>query len=120
MAVHMDHEPHGGKPVSPTRDAAKILVAEDEKLLRLMMAKLLQVLGHKVYTCDNGLQALELIEKESFDLVITDLLMPGATGMEVLRETRKRQPRAKVIIITDTPSLVTVAQSTVFDSISEH
>jgi DNA-binding NtrC family response regulator len=107
----MDHYPYGGKPVSPTRDAPKILVAEDEKLLRLMMAKLLQVSGYKVYTCDNGIQALELIEKESFDLVITDLLMPGATGMEVLRETRNRQPRARVIIITGTPSSETLLEA---------
>ena len=83
---------------------AKILVAEDDKLLRLMIARLLQASGYNVHTCGNGNQALGLIGKEFFDLVITDMMMPGATGMEVLRETRRSQPRTKVIIITGTPS----------------
>ena len=76
-----------------------------------MMAKLLQVSGYKVYTCGDGLQAVELIEKELFDLVITDLMMPGATGLEVLRATRKCQPCTKVIIITGTPSSETLLEA---------
>ncbi len=76
-----------------------------------MMAKLLQVSGYKVYTCGDGLQALELIEKRSFDLVITNLMLAGATGMEVLRATRRSRPRAKVIIITSTPSSQTLLEA---------
>ena len=64
-----------------------MLIIEDEKLLRLMIAKLLQVSGYRVFTCGDSRQALELVEKKSFDLVITDLVMSGATGMEVLRAT---------------------------------
>ena len=82
----------------------KVLVAEDEKLLRLMIARLLQASGYIVHTCGDGLQAIELLGKEFFELVVTDMKMPGATGMDVLRKTRKIQPHAKVIIITGTPS----------------
>ncbi len=101
----------GSKPVNSTSKAPKVLVAEDEKVLRLMMAKLLQISGYKVYTCSDGLQALELIGKESFDLIVTDMMMPGANGMEVLRATRRRQPRTKVIIITGTPSSETLLEA---------
>jgi DNA-binding NtrC family response regulator len=92
--------------------APEVLIVEDEKLLRLMMAKLLQVSGYRVFTCGDSLQALDLVEKKkSFDLVITDLMMAGATGMDVLRATRKCQPRAKVIIITGTPSSQTLLEA---------
>ena len=89
----------------------EVLIVEDEKLLRLMMAKLLQVSGYRVFTCGDSLQALELVEQKFFDLVITDLMMAGATGMDVLRATRKRHPRAKVIIITGTPSSQTLLEA---------
>jgi two-component system response regulator PilR (NtrC family) len=107
----MDYYPPGSEPNISISDAPKVLVAEDEKLLRLMTAKLLQISGYRVYTCGDGLQALELIEKELFDLVITDLMMPGATGLEVLRATRKCQPCTKVIIITGTPSSETLLEA---------
>ena len=101
----------GFKPLNSTTNAPKVLVAEDEKVLLLMMARLLQFSGYKVYTCSDGLEALELVGKESFDLVVTDMMMPGATGMEVLQATRRRQPRAKVIIITGTPSSETLLEA---------
>ena len=99
------------KPIAPTDRAPEVLIVEKEKLLRLMMAKLLQVSGYKVYTCGDSRQGLELIEKRSLDLVITDLMMAGASGMDVLRTARRYQPRTKVIIITDTPSSHTLLEA---------
>lgn len=97
---------------SPQKDgAAEVLIAEKDKLLRLMMAKLLQVSGYRVRTCGDGLQALELIASKSFDLVITDLGLTGADGMEVLKSVQKLQPRAKVILVTDTPSPETLLEA---------
>jgi len=91
--------------------APEVLIAEKDKLLRLMMAKLLQVSGYRVRTCGDGLQALELIASKSFDLVITDLMLTGADGMEVLKSVHKLQPRAKVILVTDTPSSETLLEA---------
>jgi len=99
------------KPIAPTNKAPEVLIVEKEKLLRLMMAKLLQVSGYMVYTCGDSHRGLELIEKRSLDLVITDLVMKGASGMDVLRAARRYQPRAKVIIITDTPSSHTLLEA---------
>jgi CheY-like chemotaxis protein len=70
-----------------------------------------QVSGYRVFICSDSLQALELVEKKSFDLIITDLMMAGATGMDVLRATRKCHPRAKVIITTGTPSSETLLEA---------
>ena len=91
--------------------APEVLIAEKDKLLRLMMAKLLQVSGYRVQTCGDGLQALELVASNSFDLVITDLGLTGADGMEVLKSVHKLQPRAKVILVTDTPSSETLLEA---------
>lgn len=99
------------KPIAPTNKAPEVLIVEKEKLLRLMMAKLLQVSGYKVYTCGDSHRGLELIENRSLDLVITDLVMTGASGMDVLRAARRYQPRAKVIIITETPSSHTLLEA---------
>jgi len=104
--------PHpSSNPVTSSIEAPEVLIVEDEKLLRLMIAKLLQVSGYRVFMCRDSLHALELVEKKTFDLVITDLMMAGATGMDVLRATRKFQPRAKVIIITGTPSSQTLLEA---------
>jgi DNA-binding NtrC family response regulator len=91
--------------------APEVLVAEKDKLLRLMMAKLLQFSGYRVRTCGDGLQALKLIARHSFDLVISDLVLVGADGMEVLKSVKKLQPRAKVILVTDTPSSETLLEA---------
>jgi DNA-binding NtrC family response regulator len=91
--------------------APEVLIAEKDNLLRLMMAKLLQVSGYSVRTCGDGLQALELIKRQSFDLVINDMMLAGADGMEVLKSIKKLQPRAKVILVTDTPSSETLLEA---------
>jgi DNA-binding NtrC family response regulator len=91
--------------------APEVLIAEKDKLLRLMMAKLLQFSGYRVHTCGDGPQALDLVARQSFDLVITDLMLAGAGGMEVLKFVKKIQPRAKVILVTDTPSSETLLEA---------
>ena len=100
--VNMDHL--SSKHTSQKYDAPEVLIAEKDKLLRLMMAKLLQVSGYRVRTCGDGSQAINLVARQSFDLVIADLRLAGADGMEVLKFVKKIQPQAKVIMVTDTPS----------------
>jgi DNA-binding NtrC family response regulator len=109
--ARMDCPPARSNPIISSMKAPEVLIVEDEKLLRLMIAKLLQVSGYRVFICSDSLQALELVEKKSFDLIITDLMMAGATGMDVLRATRKCHPRAKVIITTGTPSSETLLEA---------
>jgi len=91
--------------------APAVLIAEKDNLLRLMMAKLLQVSGYRVHTCGDGRQALKLIKIQSYDLIVTDLVLTGATGIEVLRATKKIQPRTKVIIVTEVPSSETLLEA---------
>jgi DNA-binding NtrC family response regulator len=102
--LYTDLSPHKGS-------APEVLIAEKDKLLRLMMTKLLQVSGYRVIPCGDGLQALELIARQSFDLIIAELMLPGVGGMEVLKCVKEHQPYAKVILVTDTPSSETLLEA---------
>src|SRR3954451_19499013 len=82
------------RPMPP----AKILVADDEQNLRRVLVALLRREGHEVLQASNGLEAIDQLA--DVDVVITDLRMPGADGMEVLRSAAKHHPHVPVIMIT--------------------
>jgi DNA-binding NtrC family response regulator len=77
---------------------AKILVADDEQNLRRVLVAMLRRDGHDVVQAANGAEAIEQLA--DVDVVITDLRMPGADGMEVLRTATKTFPHVPVIMIT--------------------
>ncbi|HEY4057653.1 MAG TPA: sigma-54 dependent transcriptional regulator, partial [Kofleriaceae bacterium] len=77
---------------------ARILVADDEQNLRRVLVALLRRDGHDIVQAASGLEAIERLG--DVDIVITDLRMPGADGMEVLRTASKNFPQTPVIMIT--------------------
>lgn len=80
--------------------AAHILVVEDRESLRRMLERALAQEGYKVSTCADGEQAASRLAKQSFDLVLTDLKLPGMSGIDVLRASREAQPRLPVVVLT--------------------
>ena len=78
----------------------RILVVEDEPGLRKVLGTLLRRGGYAVELADSGTKGCELLGREAYDLVITDLRIPGASGLEVLRTSRQHLPEAPVIIVT--------------------
>ncbi len=78
----------------------KLLVIDDEPAIREGVRRILESESFKVETFASGHAALERIKQESFDLVITDLKMPGISGMDVLKEIKEIQPDLPVIFIT--------------------
>ncbi len=79
---------------------AKILVVDDEQNLRGALKLLLELEGYTVETASNGLEGLEAIHQDNFDLVISDVRMPKMDGLEMLREIRKTNSLLPVILIT--------------------
>jgi len=77
---------------------AKILVADDEQNLRRVLVAMLRRDGHDVVQAANGTEAIDQLA--DVDVVITDLRMPGADGMDVLRSAAKHHPHLPVIMIT--------------------
>jgi DNA-binding response OmpR family regulator len=81
-------------------DPKKVLVVDDEKNIRLTVAMSLEKLELEVDNAVNGEEALEKLRRQDYQLVLLDLKLPGRDGMEVLRELRGFNRKAKVLIIT--------------------
>jgi len=82
-----------------------ILVAEDDETLAAALAEFLREKGHQVDLAPHGGEALALLEKQAYPLIITDLVMPEADGLTVLRAARQRDPATLVVIMTGYASL---------------
>src|SRR4051812_49870134 len=79
---------------------ARILVADDEPGLREFITDSLELDEHTVVPAKDGREAAKLLDERGFDLVLTDLKMPGLDGMALLRKVRAEQPEVEVIMMT--------------------
>ena len=78
----------------------KILIADDEFLIRWSLTQALSLDGHHVIAVENGKKAVETAQVDHFDTIITDLTMPELDGWKVLEAVRQTQPSSRVIIMT--------------------
>ncbi len=78
----------------------RILIIEDEKSLREVLRMLLEEEGYEITAASNGLEGIDYLRNDIFDLVVTDIKMPKADGFEVLRNARELSPATIVIMIT--------------------
>jgi two-component system response regulator FlrC len=79
---------------------ARVLVVDDEEGVREYVAEALSRDGHEVSEARDGTLALKALETDAFDVVLTDLKMPGIDGMEVVRRVRATAPETEVIVLT--------------------
>jgi DNA-binding NtrC family response regulator len=77
-----------------------ILLVEDEAVTRLAFGQLLRAHGHEVMEAGDGAQALALLNKLRFDLVITDLVVPNLNGLNLASFIRARWPKMPIILIS--------------------
>jgi DNA-binding NtrC family response regulator len=93
-------------------DPMKILVVDDEAPIRDMLRKgLSQRGGFSVEVAQNGVEAIEKIEKDVFDLVLTDLMMPEMDGLELLKTVKGTRPEVMVILMTAYGSIETAVEA---------
>jgi len=96
---------------------SQILVVDDDMHLRQVVEQMLKALGHQVYSAGNGKSAIEVLEHQAIDLVITDILMPDMDGYELIGALRKRPVPPRIIAMSggsgklDSDYLLRVAQS---------
>ncbi len=86
---------------------ARILVVDDEEIIRESLYYILEKEGHEVEAAKDGLEALTKVEKQPFDIVITDLEMPEIKGIELLEKVQRLTPETFVLIITAYASIET-------------
>ena len=78
----------------------RILVVDDDEIVRCVVAKMISRLGYEVLSTDSGEKGLNLLLKNQFDLVITDFDMPGMDGIELAIRIKKKSPFTLVILMT--------------------
>jgi len=101
------HEEASDEPVK----ARSILVVDDEDMVRNVVCRLLRVRGHAAFGVSSGQEALEALDKDPYDLVLTDQGMPGMTGRELARQIRKVLPDMPIMLLTgDTELAVNPAE----------
>jgi len=77
-----------------------ILIVEDDEEMGFLLRDFVEEEGYKADAVMNGYEAFRKLVKEPFDLVITDIRMPGLTGLDILPRIRKLQPGIPIIVIT--------------------
>jgi DNA-binding NtrC family response regulator len=78
----------------------RVLVVDDHQQARESVAFTLRQAGYQVQGCSSAVEGLKRLERETFDVVVTDLQMPGMTGLEFIAEMRRRRTTARVIMVT--------------------
>ena len=91
--------------------AIKILIAEDEKNLRKVLVMELSTEGYEVVEADDGRKALDMLQKDDYDVVLLDMNMPVLGGIEVLKKMRSLEIPTEVIILTGNMTLTTAVEA---------
>lgn len=106
MSQSFNQSGNGGKPLEEAggfvafADAARLLVVDDEESLRITTAAIFENEGYVVDTASSGDEAIDLLSKEDYDLVLTDLHMEGGDGLSVLNQIRRHAPLTISVVLT--------------------
>jgi len=98
----------GSEALRPSPNA-KVLVVDDEKSIRLTMGHFLSAGGYQVETAETVDAAKTMIRENAFDVVVSDIVLPGVSGVELLQFVRETAPAVQVIMMTGQPDLETAA-----------
>jgi len=83
-----------------TKSNIKILLVDDDPAILEILADLMAIFGHEYVTANDGLEAMEMLKQDFFHIVLTDMMMPGMDGMELLKHIRSNYPHIKVMVVT--------------------
>jgi len=90
---------------------SKILVVDDEKGIRVPLRAFLVAAGYEVEIAEDAIQAQALLSNGSWDVVVSDIVLPGVSGVELLKMIRAAAPYVQVIMMTGEPTAETAAES---------
>jgi EAL domain-containing protein (putative c-di-GMP-specific phosphodiesterase class I) len=88
-----------------------VLVVDDEEMLARAMTRVLEARGYRVKTASDGNAAIELIRREPFDVIVSDIQMPGMSGIDLLRVVRAYDLDVPVILVTGAPTVETAMEA---------
>ncbi len=105
VTVKEQDRSHGGT------HAARVLIVDDHPSARQSMAEVLRAAGYEVTACASAVEALRLTEKELFHCILTDLKMPGMSGLDLIVQLEKRRYPAQVVMITGHATIQTAVEA---------
>jgi len=82
------------------KSSVSILIVDDEEMMRNLLEKILTREGYRIFTAQDGRDALDKMKEHSFDLVISDMKMPRMNGFDLLKAVKADHPQTGVIIMT--------------------
>lgn len=88
-----------------------VLVVDDEKGIRITLKAFLTDAGYEVCIAEDGRAALKMLEEGSFDVLVSDIIMPGFSGVELLKSVKKTSPHIQVILMTGEPTSETASEA---------
>jgi CheY-like chemotaxis protein len=83
--------------------AVRILVVDDESYLRELIRETLRTRQYDATTASNGAEALDLLSRGKYDIVVTDVVMPGMEGLELVKQIRRLYPQIRILVLTGYP-----------------
>lgn len=89
----------------------RLLIAEDDESLRTLLVRYFTSLGHDVRSCSDGAGAVGALATDQFDIVLTDVLMPGTNGLDVMRAAKSADRLVEVIFLTGAADLSTTIKA---------
>jgi putative two-component system response regulator len=89
----------------------RVLVIDDEDIVRMLVMEILDSAGYTVTGADSAERALTLLEKSDFDLIVSDVVMPGLSGLELLELVRERRASLPVVLVTGAGTYDTLSQA---------
>jgi putative two-component system response regulator len=91
--------------------SARILVIDDEAVIRMLVVEILEAAGHQVVDASSAERALQLLDEDEFDLVVSDVIMPGLSGLELLEALRTQRASLPVVLVTGAGTYETLSQA---------
>jgi len=94
-----------------TETRARILIVDDEPMKRSVLEDELGAVGYSVVTAANPMEAAQALARSPFEVVVTDIRMPGQDGLSFLREIKKQNPTQAAIVMTAYGSIETAIEA---------
>ena len=88
------------RPAGGSRLNGRILAVDDQRYFRELLEGMLTDVGFSVETAASGEEALQILDREPFDVIVTDLVMPGMSGTELVQAVKERDPAQEIILVT--------------------
>lgn len=89
----------------------RVLIADDDAAIAELMLRRLAKMGLQADRAEDGEHALRMLDRTPYDLILTDIYMPGATGLDILRRAKEKDPHVQVVIVTGSASLDTAVEA---------